>query len=43
TVNLKDPVFQEEDFMLCKVLTSDTSNKGNNNIESNNDMNFDPK
>ncbi|CAG8712909.1 21804_t:CDS:2, partial [Racocetra persica] len=43
SVNLKDPVFQEEDFIPCEFSTSDTSDKGNNNVESSSDIDLDPE
>ncbi|CAG8829615.1 21245_t:CDS:1, partial [Dentiscutata erythropus] len=41
TVNLKDPIFQENDFIPCKASTNASSDTSDNTVESSVDMDFD--
>ncbi|CAG8837709.1 17893_t:CDS:1, partial [Cetraspora pellucida] len=43
TVNLKDLIFQENDFIPCEASTNASSDTSNNTVESSVDMDFDPE
>ncbi|CAG8853961.1 45976_t:CDS:1, partial [Gigaspora margarita] len=40
-MNLKDPIFQDKDFVLCENSTNTTSATSDTNNESNTNINFD--